>query len=157
MSSTDSSESRSRVGTERYVLVRGPLGGDVRIGFNDAVPVCTPLIEMQFQETVQFHRWVQFTYLGLMFIQFTTLLASSTVFEVTDCLFTLLGGSGMINRQAKFSPWLVAGHCFYIFVNVPLVIVFRAGFRAGFMGSFAVLYLVAFTTRRVEVSMVLPV
>ena len=92
-----------------------------------------------------------------MFIQFTTLLASSTVFEVTDCLFTLLGGSGMINRQAKFSPWLVAGHCFYIFVNVPLVIVFRAGFRAGFMGSFAVLYLVAFTTRRVEVSMVLPV
>ena len=157
MSSTDSSEPQSQVGTERYVLVRGPLDGEVRIGFNDAVPIYTPLVEMQFQETVHFHRWVQFSCVFILFLQFTTLLTSSTVFELTDCLFAMFGGSGLLNRQAKYSPWFVAGHCFYIAVNVPLVIMHREGFRAGFMGSFAVLYLAAFTTRRVEVSMVLPV
>lgn len=154
MSSTDSSEPQSQVGTERYVLVRGPLDGDVRIGFNDAV---TPLVEMQFQETVNFRRWVQFSCLFLVFLQNTTAVSTPSAFKLVDSLFAMFGGSGLINRQAKFSPWLVAGHCFYIFVNVPLVIVFREGVRAGFMGSFAVLYLVAFTTRRVEVSMVLPV
>ena len=43
-SSTDSS-SHDQGGTERYVLVRGPLDSDIRMGFNDAV---TPLVEMNF-------------------------------------------------------------------------------------------------------------
>ena len=151
MSSTDSSEPRSRVGTERYVLVRGPLDGDIRIGFNDAV---TPLVEMQFRETVRFHRGVQFSCLFLMFLQFTTLLTSSSAFELVDCLFAMLGGSGLINREAKFSPWLVAFHCFYISVNLPLAIVHREGVRASFMGSFIIIYTLAFATRHVDVTMV---
>lgn len=153
MSSTDSSEPRSRVGTERYVLVRGPLDSDIRIGFNDAVTPL-PLVEMQFRETVRFHRGVQFSCLFLMFLQFTTLLTSSSAFELVDCLFAMFGGSGLINRQAKFSPWLVAFHCFYISVNLPLAIVHREGVRASFMGSFIVIYTLAFATRHVDVTMV---
>lgn len=151
MSSTDSSEPRSRVGTERYVLVRGPLDSDIRIGFNDAV---TPLVEMQFQQTVRFHRGVQFSCIFVMFLQFTTLLTPSSAFELVDCLFAMFGGSGLINRQAKFSPWLVAFHCFYISVNLPLAIVYREGVRASFMGSFIIIYTLAFATRHVDVTMV---
>lgn len=90
-----------------------------------------------------------------MFLQFTTLLTSSSAFELVDCLFAMFGGSGLINRQAKFSPWLVAFHCFYISVNLPLAIVlYREGVRASFMGSFIVIYTLAFATRHVDVTMV---
>ena len=86
-----------------------------------------------------------------MFLQFTTL---HVVFCVRTRRLPVRVSVALVQSIAKqVSPWLVAFHCFYL-SEPPIGDRASEGVRASFMGSFIIIYTLAFATRHVDVTMV---